>query len=299
MCADRAPPASPRCRRLLSVIIPAYNAEDTLGEQLDALAAQDYDGEWELVVVDNGSTDDTTRVVEDYKRLLPNLTLVSAPEKQNASYARNRGVESARGAAFIFCDADDVVAPGWISALAEALPRHDVVAGENERQTLNPHSAFPTASMRSGGKTLFHFLPFVASSNMAVSREAFEAVGGFSEEIQRTEDVDLSWRLQLQGYDIHHAPRAVVHCRTRKTLRALWTECATSGESHVLLYRRFADAGMPRPSKREVLRRYRRLIMTMTRLLTTRGRLRRQWIVETAMSWGRLKGSLRYRTLFL
>lgn len=66
---------------MLSVIIPAHNAANTLGEQLEALKAQEYDGNWEIVVVNNGSTDNTVKVIQDYQHLMPHLRLVHALER--------------------------------------------------------------------------------------------------------------------------------------------------------------------------------------------------------------------------
>lgn len=68
----------PRKHSGISVIILAYNAEETLGEQLEALRAQDYDGEWEVIVVDNHSTDDIADLVGKYQDVMQNLSLVEA-----------------------------------------------------------------------------------------------------------------------------------------------------------------------------------------------------------------------------
>ncbi len=122
----------------VSVIIPAYNAADTIGAQLDALKAQCYNGAWEVIVVDNGSTDGTPSGVQRYQREMPNLRLLSATEKKTAGYARNTGAKAAKGDGFLFCDADDMVAPSWLSVLAKALDWHDLVVGLVEVQRLNP-----------------------------------------------------------------------------------------------------------------------------------------------------------------
>ena len=287
-------------RQTLSVIIPAYNAADTLGEQLDALKAQEYDGDWEIVVVDNGSTDTTVQVVQDYQRLMPNLHLVHAPEKQNVAYARNVGAQAARGDAFLFCDADDVVAPGWLSALAKALEKHDVVVGAVEVQTLNPFVRPRQPYAEVGAKHLAaNFLPYVITCNAGVSRQAFESVGGFSEDLPKSADVDLSWRLQLRGYSIHDVPAAVVHYRYRKTLRAIWEQSVLIGEAEVNLYRHFAAYGMPQSSIRKALQSYKWLIKRAPRLGSMKHKERMKWVRRAGGCWGRLRGSLRYRTLYL
>lgn len=300
MSMNGATSASPSRRRLLSVIIPAYNAADTLGEQLDMLNAQDYDGDWEIVVANNGSTDQTAEVVQNYQHSMPNLRLVHVPMRQNRSYARNMGVQEARGDAFLFCDADDVVTPGWVSALAKALEKHDVVIGPVETHTLSRLSPRePYYHPRSLKEPYLNFLPVALSCNCAISREAFEAVGGFSEEFPREQDVDLSWRLQLHGYSIHIAPAALVYYRHRGTPGAIWKQAVECGEAEVNLFRHFAAYGMPRPSVKEVLRRYKGLIRRVPRLWDAQPFARVVWLRQVGFCWGRLRGSLRYRTLYL
>ena len=82
---------------MVSVIIPIYNGAATLGEQLEAFRAQTYEGEWEIVAVNNGSTDSSVRVVQAYQGLISQLRLVQAVEKQSKGYASNIGAQAARG----------------------------------------------------------------------------------------------------------------------------------------------------------------------------------------------------------
>src|SRR6059058_4106784 len=103
---------------LVSVVVPAYNCADTIDVQLAALAEQDYDGRWEVVVVDNRSTDDTADRARRWSDRLPGLRVVDASERQGVSHARNRGIEEARGDLIAICDADDQVQPGCLTAMA-------------------------------------------------------------------------------------------------------------------------------------------------------------------------------------
>ena len=107
--------ASPLRTLDLSVVIPARNEAATIVEQLDALAAQEWSGSWEVVVVDNGSTDATPDVVTAYGAREPRVRLVQALERAGLNYARNVGIEATHGRAFALCDADDLVAPGWVA----------------------------------------------------------------------------------------------------------------------------------------------------------------------------------------
>ena len=109
----------------LSVIIPCLNAANTIAVQLDALAAQQWDQPWEVIVADNGSTDDSIAIIERYKTTLPHLRIADASARRGQPYALNVGAMAATGEALAFCDADDEVAPGWLSAMGEALSKHD------------------------------------------------------------------------------------------------------------------------------------------------------------------------------
>lgn len=291
------PTESPR-HRLLSVVIPAYNAAETLDAQLEALKAQQYDGDWEIVVVNNDSTDNTVKLVQEYQHSMPHLRLIHATAKHNKSYARNMGAEAAQGTAFIFCDADDVVAPGWLQAMAEALAHHDFVAGSREVETLNQAAIWRPSHSHGAGHRIFDFLPFVSSSNMAVSREGFEVVGGFSEEFFSSHDVDFSWRLQLQGYTIYDAPGALIHYRYRASWWGVWKQTVGFAESQILLYKRFMPQGMPPPKLREARKRYRYLIRSAP-YAWREHQSRARWIRTLAICWGRLRGSIRYRILAL
>src|SRR5437763_781538 len=122
----------------LSVVIPCLNAAATLGVQLAALAAQGWEGDWEVVVADNGSTDGSQAVAESYRSRLRGLKLVDASDRRGQAHARNLGAAAATGDAYFFCDADDEVAPGWLAALAGEIAKHDFVACRYDNETLNP-----------------------------------------------------------------------------------------------------------------------------------------------------------------
>src|ERR1700704_4755874 len=101
-------------RPFVSVIVPAYNESRYIEEQLEALKAQEYNGRWEIIVVNNRSTDNTVQIVERYKNRIANLQLIDAAEKQGRSYARNVGAKYAKGDALLFCDAHTVVERDWL-----------------------------------------------------------------------------------------------------------------------------------------------------------------------------------------
>src|SRR5688572_1047643 len=121
----------------VSVIIPCRNAATYLGDLLKSLQSQDFRGSWEIIVVDNGSTDGSGAIAAGYSKLL-NLRVVTAPEKANASYARNVGVRASSGEKLLFIDADDEVESGYVAAMIRALDSDDFVTSRVDSVTLNP-----------------------------------------------------------------------------------------------------------------------------------------------------------------
>ena len=109
---------------LISVIIPTYQHADTLPNCLDSVLAQSY-GHLEIVVVDDGSTDDTQDVLRDYQAKVVKVIL---QENQGSNPARNRGLREARGEFVIFCDADVIMKPKMLERMFKVLRDHPEVS---------------------------------------------------------------------------------------------------------------------------------------------------------------------------
>src|SRR5947207_499564 len=105
----------------VTVVVPARNAEATLGRALDAIASQRLDEPWETIVVDDGSSDGTAGIAEG----APGDVTVLRAGAAGPAAARNRGAEAARGEMLAFTDADCFPAPGWLAAGLRALESAD------------------------------------------------------------------------------------------------------------------------------------------------------------------------------
>ena len=103
----------------IDVVIPAFNEALQLPKTLPAIrtAMAAVQAQGELIVVDNGSTDDSVEIAESFADRI-DLRVVDAHEKPGINVARNRGVMAARGDLFLFCDCDDHAQPGWLRAMA-------------------------------------------------------------------------------------------------------------------------------------------------------------------------------------
>src|SRR5205807_9629623 len=120
-----------------SVILCVRNGASTIGDQLAALARQTCPDPWEVVVVDNGSSDGTAGVVQQWRDRLPGLRIVSANQGVGLAYARNVGSHAASGRILAFCDADDVADPGWLAGLIAGAGEADIVGGRLDLELLN------------------------------------------------------------------------------------------------------------------------------------------------------------------
>jgi GT2 family glycosyltransferase len=278
----------------LSVIIPCFNAADTIAAQLEALAGQGSTYPWEVVVSDNGSTDATVVVVEGYRQRLPALRIVDASARKGAAHARNAGATAAGGDALLFCDADDEVAPGWLEAMGRALVQHDLVAGSLDYSKLNKPSLY---SPQLSGFHNHPYLPYAACANLGVRHSLHNAVGGFDETLMGAEDTDYCWKIQLAGTPLHLVPEAVVHYRLRSTLAENYAQMRLYGEYHALLYKRYRTRGMPKRRWYQGTRAWARLVLHLPHLIQEQKRVK--WIRELGWRVGRLRGSIKYRVLVL
>lgn len=281
----------------LSVVIPCYNAEATLGEQLGAVAEQSWPGEWEVVVADNGSTDGSRQVAESFRGRLPSLSVVDASGRGGPGHSRNVGAAHARGDALVFCDADDVVAPGWLRAMGEALTEHALVSARYDADRLNPPAVVEARGRHQtegvNPYTYPPYLPHAGGGGLGVHRRLHRQIGGFDEDLPALEDTDYCWRLQLAGEELVPVPDALVHIRYRPDLRGHFRQTARFGEYNVLLYKRYRERGMPRLSPLVGLAKWARLALTSPQLLTASGRGR--WLGQLAWRWGRLVGCVKHR----
>ena len=224
----------------MSVVMPARNAAATIGAQLDALSRQQIDDRWEVVICDNGSTDDTVSVATSWQDRLPSLRVIDASDAHGAGAARNLGVRTARGRIIAFCDADDLVSDGWLAAIAAGMTDNAFAACLWEMSLLNPHRPRDLTQGPTFRMSTLSQLAFAGAGAMAIRRDVFLAVGGFDTALPIGEDVDLSWRVQLAGTPLVELPDAVVHIRERSGLVATLRQWYAYGRAEKQLRVKFA-----------------------------------------------------------
>ncbi|MBT0767433.1 glycosyltransferase family 2 protein [Kineosporia sp. J2-2] len=229
----------------VSVVIACRNAADTLGIQLEALAQQRYSDTWDVLISDNGSTDHTRLVALRYSDRLPGLQIVDSSDKPGAGHARNVAATVSTADFLAFCDADDEVAPDWLTTMMAALERNPFVAGSFESRKLNSDRVLRSRPLQqSTGLQESPFgpgLPHAGAGNMGIRRDIFLSVGGFDQAVGTLEDTDLCWRVQLAGTPLIFAHDAVVHVRLRSSFSKMWRQGWNYGHAAALLERRYGN----------------------------------------------------------
>lgn len=222
----------------VSIIIPVYNGAQTIGECLNSLVRLNYPYEaYEVIVVENGSTDNTTQIVQQYPvRLLHS-------QQRGPAAARNMGIGQSKAEVIVFTDADCIAHPDWLLELVKPYQKSEIggVAGEIQAYR-HPDRNFieqfsddfsPLKNFISGEH---EFLPHLYTANASYRRELLLQVGGFNPGLFTGEDVDLSWRIQLQtSSKIDYAPQAVIEHRHRATRKGLARQYRQYGFGEILL----------------------------------------------------------------
>lgn len=235
----------------LSVVVPAYNSRDLLRESLRAFASQEVAEPFEIVVVDDGSSDGTGEMVaalqaeKPFAEGRPGLRLVRTANR-GRSGARNLGAGEARAPVLLFMDADVRPTPGLLAAHL----RHHAGGGRVgvQGRTLQHPSTLVTPFMRAP-----YLLPdltvrrrrrlsplHVVTRNFSVSADAFRQVGGFDEAFTGYgwEDIELGLRLARAGTALHYEPDAVAYHYHIQTLDDVLPKLRQAGAGAVYFWRK-------------------------------------------------------------
>ena len=241
---------------MISVIVPAYNSEGTLGQCIAALQSQSLArDQYEIIVVDDGSTDQTTQVAHQY-----GVRLICQPNAGPAA-ARNRGAQAARGRIILFTDADCVPEPNWIEAMISPFADQDVVGVSGRIRThqkgLVPRFIQLEYDDRYGNIAKHRYIDHINTATGAYRRERFLGSRGFLENLLGAEDVELSFRLANRGHKMVSAPEAIVYHRHPESILEYARRKYHYGYWRTLVYRRHprkavADSRTPQTQKIQI-----------------------------------------------
>lgn len=232
----RHPPvdAPPPMRQypLVSVLVPCFNESAHIADTLRAIAAQAYP-RLDIIAIDDGSTDGTAQVLQSLLPQHPNLRVLHLDSNQGKANALRVGALAARSEYLLCVDADALLDPHatrWMVGHLIDGPRVGAVTGNprvRNRTTLLARMQVGEFSAIIGlikrAQRVYGRLFTLSGAICAFRRSALCQVGFWNDRMV-TEDIDVSWRLQLQGWDIRYEPSALCWVLMPETLRGLWRQ---------------------------------------------------------------------------
>src|SRR5262245_9089085 len=249
----------------VSVIVCSFNGARTIRDTLEGLQQLDYP-DYEVIVVNDGSTDSTAAIARKYGFRIINTShrglRSSAPEQTNGhdwlitrsnrglSNARNLGLEAASGEIVAYIDDDAYPDPQWLSYLVTCLTnaRTEKYAGVGRPNLAPPGHEFMAEGVAHAPGGPVHVLltsqkaEHIPGCNMAFRRVALKAIGGFDPQFHAAgDDVDVCWRLQQQGWALAFSPSAVVWHHRRNSLHTYWKQQAGYGKAEAMLQRKWPE----------------------------------------------------------
>ncbi len=247
-----------------TIIAPTFNASKEITRALESWASQDFPkSEFEVLVIDNYSTDGTKEIVDELSKKYANVRYVA--DKSRPSAARNLGIKLAGGDVVIFFDNDSVAQPNYLGTLLNFINEHneiDIVGGP---QTNSEEGGF---FARAGGATLTSFFgTFTMSSrykktklnldadefslttaNVAIRKKVFEKIAPFNTNIYPGEDPELFARAKNNGFKIAFNPELAVTHGRRPTLKAFCKMFFVYGRTRVI-----KEQATPTPFPKNIL----------------------------------------------
>ncbi|PZO21740.1 MAG: glucosyl transferase [Leptolyngbya foveolarum] len=203
---------------LVSVVTPAYNAAAFIAETLQSVQQQSYE-HWEMVVVDDGSTDETAAIVGRYAAEDTRIRLISQPNG-GVSKARNQGVNEAHGELIAFLDADDRWLPDKLTAHVEFMRSHPKASASFARAALihfdgtATHRTTHNFTEQVAVQAVLYNNPTITTSNIVIYKSVFETLGGFDESMGHDEDIELLFRLTYHpGFELMGLNRILLQYR--------------------------------------------------------------------------------------
>ena len=199
----------------ISIVIPAYNESTMLPLCLESVVNQDYIGKFEIIVVDNASSDDTPKIVKKFKSVK-----LLKETKIGVSYARAKGFEQAKGDIIASTDADTIVPRNWLSLIAKDLNDSTVsgLVGAYELCNTNTFSKKFVQKMIPFFRAIDYLLgAHFAGANFVVRKQVYQKVGGFDHSFVTGEDLDLSYRIRKAGFKL----KVTYHIRVKTSARRL------------------------------------------------------------------------------
>ncbi len=231
-----------------SIIIPVYNRPKEIDELLGSVTQQKFSYPFEVIIVEDGSTEKCDAIVKKYEHQL-NLHYFFK-ENSGAGASRNFGMQHANGNYFIILDSDVIVPKNYLSEIKKALQNNftDAFGGpDTAHKNFSPlqkainysmTSLFTTGGIRGKKNGVGKFQP--RSFNMGISKKAFLKTNGFAQ-LKVGEDIDLTFRLWKNGYQTQLIEKAFVYHKRRSTIDQFFKQTLAFGIARPQLNKRYPD----------------------------------------------------------
>lgn len=216
----------------VSILVPCYNEADCADETLTAALAQEYP-DFEVIAINDGSNDDTALILNELAAKHPRLRAVHLDKNMGKANALRMGALAARSEYLVCIDGDallDPYAAHWLVSHLVSGPRVGAVTGNpriRNRSTLLGRLQVGEFSSIIGmikrAQRVYGRVFTVSGVISAFRRTALHRIGYWSEDMV-TEDIDISWRLQLDHWDIRYEPNALCYILMPETLKGLWRQ---------------------------------------------------------------------------
>ena len=214
-------------KTLISVVIPAYNRADRIGRALDSVREQTYEN-WEVIVVDDASTDDTAEVVQRHAEVDPRIRLIRHETNRRAQAARNTAIRASKGEWIAFLDSDDWLLPESLALRLEAALRENVSVVHSEYYIITDNAPMQPKGVRPLCGYVYPQLLQCQGPGfpaLLVKKTALERIGMLDETIRRFQEWETSIRLaRYFNFAFVSEPTFVYDCRGDDTMtKARWT----------------------------------------------------------------------------
>ncbi len=225
-----------------SIIVPVFNAEKTIASCLTSLQNQNFSGKFEIIVVDDGSTDNSLNVVKNFKKIK-----ILKQKNSGPAVARNFGAQKASGKIIVFVDSDCVASEYWLKEMLKPFQNPNVAGVQGAYKTKQKEfmARFIQIEIESRYERLKRIksTDWIGSYSAAYRKKIFLKEHGFSSDFKQAsgEDPELSYKLNKKGHQLvfnsdaivfHQHPVSFFHYLKKKFTHAYW---------RILLYKKHSD----------------------------------------------------------
>jgi len=231
-----------------SIIVPVYNRPDEIDELLASLIQQTFTSSFEVVIVEDGSTEKCDNIVVKYKDKLQ-IKYLSKPNT-GAGLSRNFGMKNASGNYFLILDSDVILPPTYLESVSSQLKvaytdafggpdtAHESFSDLQKAINFSMTSFLTTGGLRGNTKAKAKFQP--RSFNMGISKKAFKETQGFSKR-KIGEDIDLTFRLWIKGFQTQFIADAFVYHKRRTSIKQFLKQTYNFGKERPILNKQFPN----------------------------------------------------------